>query len=208
VLDHAQQLAADSGGAFDVTLGPLTHLWRTARKKGSPPDPAEVESARARTGYRKLTLDPDKQTATLSEPAMQLDLGGLAKGYAAEAARDVLRNLGMDRSLVAIGGDICVGNLPPDQPWRIGIQSTERVVILRSTCVSTSGDTEQFVEVGGKRYSHILDPRIGLGLTNRRIVTVQAPSGILADSLATALSVLTSEEGAELLRKYPDAHLY
>ena len=190
VLDHAQRLAEQTGGAFDVTLGPLIRLWRQARKDRRFPDDGEIVAAQRRTGYRHLTLDARARTATLAIAGMQLDLGGIAKGYAADSALQVLRGLGVTRALVALSGDLALGDPPPGQQgWRIGIGAASNVRVLRNVCVSTSGDSEQFVEIGGVRYSHILDPATGIGLRHRSMVTVIAPDGLTADSLDTAISV-------------------
>jgi thiamine biosynthesis lipoprotein len=190
VLSHAQTTAEQTGGAFDVTLGPLVRLWREARKRRRLPSHEEIATARQRCGYRNLRLDAQGRTVTLAVPGMFLDLGGIAKGYAAEAALSVLRERGITQALVAIGGDLAIGHPPPGKHgWRIGLAATGETRLLYNVCVSTSGDTEQYVEIGGVRYSHILDPATGLGVKGRRMVTVIAPDGMTADSLATALSV-------------------
>jgi thiamine biosynthesis lipoprotein len=190
VLEHSQRVAAETDGAFDVTVGPLVRLWREARRQRQMPSTAAIDAARQCSGYRKLQLDRKVRTVTLETPGMLLDLGGIAKGYAADAALAVLRDRGFSRALVAIAGDIAAGDPPPGKDgWRIGIATTGEVRTLRNVSVSTSGDSEQFVEIAGVRYSHILDPRTGLGLKNQRTVSVIAPDGMTADSLATALSI-------------------
>jgi thiamine biosynthesis lipoprotein len=138
---------------------------------------------------------------------MLLDLGGIAKGYAADEAMSVLKWQGINRALIAAGGDIVVSRPPPGKRgWLIGIAPLEfngkppdDYLLLSDAAVSTSGDREQYVEIGGVRYSHIIDPRTGLGVTARSSVTVVAPTGIVADSLATAVSVLGPERGLELI---------
>ena len=190
VLHHAQRLSEQTDGAFDVTLGPLTRLWRQARKNGRVPEDTAIEAARRRVGYRHVTLDSDARTASLTVADMQLDLGGIAKGYAADSALQVLRSLGITSALVAISGDLALGDPPPGRPgWRIGIGTASNVKTLRNVCVSTSGDSEQFIEMGGVRYSHILDSATGMGVRHQPVVTVIALDGMTADSLATAISV-------------------
>jgi thiamine biosynthesis lipoprotein len=190
VLEHAQRLAAETGGAFDVTIGPVVRLWRQARRERRLPSPRELDEVRHRTGYRHLHLDAQARTVTLKAAGMLLDLGGIAKGYAADAALAVLRNRRLPRSLVAIGGDIAAGDPPPGQPgWRVALAASGEVRTLHDVSVSTSGDTEQYVEIDGVRYSHIVDPRTGIGLRDQRTVTVIAQDGLTADSLATALSL-------------------
>ncbi|HSM76807.1 MAG TPA: FAD:protein FMN transferase, partial [Bryobacteraceae bacterium] len=113
VLAAAQELAAESGGAFDVTLGPVIRMWRQARRDHALPNPAALREAAARTGFHKLHLDEAARTATLDESGMQLDLGGIAKGYAADAALDVLTRMGITSALVAASGDLAFSHAPP-----------------------------------------------------------------------------------------------
>jgi thiamine biosynthesis lipoprotein len=204
VLETALQLAGETGGAFDPTLGPVTALWREARKHQRLPADAVLREAVARTGYRHLHLDPVARTATLDIPGMRLDLGGIAKGYAADAALAALASLGLRSALIAVSGDLAIGAPPPgSKGWRVAIESTRDVRTLADTAVSTSGDSEQHLDAAGQRYSHIVDPRTGMGLTNRGMVTVIAPCGIDADSWSTALSVLGADHSRPLLARHP-----
>ena len=195
VLEAAQKLATETDGAFDVTIGPVTHLWRQGKK----PDRGTLMWC----GYRNLVLDRARRMVFLKIAGMQLDLGGIAKGYAADEALATLRAHGVRRALVAVSGDIAVGDAPPGQKgWRIAIEPAGGELLLHNTAVSTSGDTEQSREIDGVRYSHIIDPKTGLGLTTHIAVTVEARRGIEADSLATAISVLGPERGRALLAKH------
>lgn len=211
VLRHAQRFAKLSGGAFDVTAGPVVQLWRRARRQRELPKIETILAAKAVVGYEKLWLDASNRTVTFATPGMRLDLGGIAKGYAADAALAVLRERGFPRAMVAAAGDIAVGDPPPGKTgWHIGIASIDargsdltRVITLRNQAVSTSGDTEQFVELAGKRYSHIVDPRTGVGLTNRLGVTIVARDATTTDALATAVSVLGVERGLALVENLP-----
>jgi thiamine biosynthesis lipoprotein len=212
VLAASQDLAEETGGAFDVTLGPVIRLWRDARKTHVLPAPGALSEAASRCGYRKLHLDEASQTAMLDQADMQLDVGGIAKGYAADEAVTVLSRLGIHSALVAASGDLAFSHAPPGQRgWKIGLDSLDQpdapfagVVELSDAAVSTSGDTEQHLDIGGKRYSHIIDPATHMGLTTARTVTVIAARGITADGMATALSVLGSERGLALIEKHPD----
>jgi len=212
VLDKSQRVAELSDGAFDVTVGPLVQLWRRARRQRELPKPEAIATARQLVGHEKLTLDRAKHTATLAVPNMRLDVGGIAKGYAADAALAVLRERGISRAMVAASGDIAVGDAPPGRGgWNIGVASIEakpgaftRVLLLRNAAVSTSGDTQQFVILGSRRYSHIVDPRTGVGLTHRIGVTVVASNATITDALATAVSVMGARRGLELIEKLPD----
>src|SRR5262249_5151459 len=154
-----------------------------------------------------VRLDEKHRTAQLLRPGMKLDLGGIAKGYAADEALKVLKRLGVDRALVAAGGDIAVSGPPPGADgWAVAIAPPgdpgpppEHRVLFRDAAASTSGDAEQFVEIGGTRYSHIVDPRTGLGLTDRLNVTVVASDGTTADSLTKVVSVLGPERGFKII---------
>ncbi len=200
VLERALDVAEKTGGAFDPTIGPLTALWREARRAHTLPDPSVLTGARARVGWSRVRLDRRARTADLTTPGMKLDLGGIGKGYAAHEAVKTLRARGIGRCLVAIAGDIAMGDAPPDKPgWEIRVGDNDGLAPLHNTCVSTSGDTEQFVEIAGVRYSHILDPATGLGLTRSVRATVINADGATADALATALCVRGSGAPGALL---------
>lgn len=207
VLIASQDLASRSDGAFDVTVGPVVRLWRKARKARKMPPSDELEAALKLVGYRHLVINQEAKTAELCLPGMQLDLGGIAVGYACDEAMSVLRRHGIASALVDGSGDIVVSHAPPgERGWRIGVAPRgspdgplTRFLTLTNASVTTSGDAWQFVEIGGHRYSHIVDPATGLGLTDRSSVTVVAPTGILADSYATAASVLAAEHAIQLI---------
>lgn len=185
VLRVAQRVARDTDGAFDVTAGALTHLYRAERERGRLPLAEAVEAARHKVGYRKLLLSGD--TVRFAEEGMALDLGGIAKGYGADEA---LKATGVRRALVAVSGDVAVGEAPPGQKgWRVTLAAVDQPMELQRCGVSTSGDTDQFVEVGGVRYSHIVDPRTGRPVVGGGLVSVIARTAMEADAVATALSV-------------------
>lgn len=215
VLQKAEALSKKSDGAFDVTVGPVVQLWRLARRTQELPAPKEFATARAKVGYQKVKLDPAKRSVQLLTPGMQLDLGGIAKGYAADEVLKLLREkFGIKRALVAASGDIACGDPPPGKAgWKVEIapiakSQKPRMLTLANAAVSTSGDLEQFVKIKGVRYSHVLDPRTGLGLTGRRSVTVIAPHGIDADSLTKAVSVLPPAQALKLTEETPGAACY
>ena len=209
VLEKCQRLADETSGAFDVTVGPLTRLWRRARRQQQMPPKDRLAEALAATGYKHLRLDPNDRTVQLIRPGMRLDLGGIAKGYAADEALAVLKKRGVTRAMVAASGDMALGDPPPgEKGWRIAVGALDptkkpaRYLRLANCGVSTSGDAHQFVVLEGKRYSHIVDPRTGLGLTHRSSVTTVAPDAITADALATAICVLGPKAGIELAKKH------
>jgi FAD:protein FMN transferase len=219
VLVESQRVSQRSGGAFDVTLGPLTRVWRRARRRREPPPLELIQEARNVVGYANIQLrDRFESNASrqvrLLRADMRLDLGGIAKGYATEEALRVLQRWGIERALVDGGGDLTVGAAPPGETgWRIGIAPWEanappsRFVRLQHRSIATSGDFWQAIEIDGKRYSHILDPRTGWGIERRSTVTVIARRGSLADALASAVSVLGPEAGMQLIRHWDDVEL-
>lgn len=198
-LSRALDMAARTDGRFDPTVGPFVRLWRHARSSGRLPGAGELEAARRAVGHRLVTLGPG--TATLARGGMALDFGGIGKGWACDQALDVLESLGMTRALVEIGGDLVVGDPPPGADgWRVDVEGYG-VVLVANQAICTSGDAERFVEIDGVRYSHIVDPATGLGLTGRVSVTTVAPDGWIADALASALSVAGPAGAAALLER-------
>lgn len=205
VLARAGEISEQTGGAFDCTVGPLVRLWREARRDGRLPDTDELRQASGRVGWRLVELDAGERRARLMRDGMRLDFGGIGKGFAADEAVGVLRGHGLGRCLVDFGGDLAAGDPPPGERfWKVEIETGygagPRPVVWAANCgVATSGDTEQFVELGGVRYSHILDPATGLGLTTRTAATVVAPDGATADALASAVCVLGPARAREVL---------
>lgn len=205
VLRVALDVAELTGGAFDPTVGPLTRLWRRARRQGAAPAPERLAAARAATDWRAVELSP--QGVRLRLGGMRLDLGGLAKGFAADEALALLARRGIERALVDAGGDLSVGRPPPGADgWVVAVRAFEREVeqrplalSLSRASVATSGDLFRWLEIGGVRRSHVIDPRSGLGLERRIAATVIAPSGAVADGLASALCVLGAERGIALV---------
>ncbi|MEW6074312.1 MAG: family 16 glycoside hydrolase [Planctomycetota bacterium] len=207
ILLLSREVSAASEGAFDVTVGPLTKPWREAMRTGVLPAPAVIEAARACVGWPDVEIDAEAGTVRLARPGMRLDLGAIGKGYAGDAALAVLEAHGVTRALVDVGGGIVLGDPPPDHTgWsvavRTGAEGAEPVLVLAGEAVATSGDIEQHVVVDGVRYSHILDPRTGRGLTGSECVTVIAPTGALADALATAVSVRGIAASEALLARF------
>jgi thiamine biosynthesis lipoprotein len=202
VLERAVEVARATGGAFDPTMGPVVRLWRRARRQRRLPDERDLAEARRLVDWKLVELDPEQRTVRLGRAGMRLDLGGIAKGYAAAEALKVLEAQGIRRALVAAAGDIALGEPPPEASgWRIAVATPDAesgvgpTLVLSGCSVSTSGDAEQFVEIGGVRYSHIVDPRTGIGVQGRSSATVVGDEGARVDAVATALSVLGPEEG-------------
>jgi thiamine biosynthesis lipoprotein len=212
VLSHSLALSKKSEGAFDVTVGPLVKLWRKARRTKTFPADDELAAARSVVGYRYLRIDEKAGTVELSKTGVQLDLGGIGVGYAIDEVLKLLTARGITSALIDGSGDIGVSDAPPGAAgWRIGIAPLEadgdpsRFVILKNAAVTTSGDAFQFVELNGKRYSHIVDPKTGLGLVDRSSVTVLARNCTIADGYTKAVAVLGPARGLALIDETPGA---
>ncbi|MDD4270347.1 MAG: FAD:protein FMN transferase [Pirellulaceae bacterium] len=206
VLSRANEISIASGGAFDVTIGPVVRLWRRARRQGELPTPERIQQQLASVGFQAIEMRQPGRRVLLTRPGMWIDLGGIAKGYAIDEALKVLRTHRVSSALVDAGGDIGLGDAPPDRDgWVIGVAPLDRdaepslFLSLSNVSVATSGDSWQFVEIGGRRYSHLVDPCTGLGLTDHSSVTVIARDATTADALASAASVLGPERGRELV---------
>ena len=216
VLEQSQKFSRLSGGAFDITIGPVVRLWREARRAHRLPDAAKLAKARELVDYRNIEVDPVTRTVMLKRAGMQLDLGGIAKGYAADQAIELLESRGIRTALVALGGDIRVSGTPPGtRGWKVAVenpdpQGRKNLCTLRLTegAISTSGDTQQFLESGGARYSHIINPASGVGLKNAAGTTVIARDGTTADALATTLSVMPVEQGLRLVESVEGASAF
>jgi FAD:protein FMN transferase len=211
LLIHGQTFALHTHGAFDITAGHLTQLWRRSKRRMELPSSQHLQRALSLTGWQRIHLAEQVQL----QPQTQLDMGGLAKGYAADAALKVLKNHGLACAVVAASGDLALGAAPPGQVgWEVYLrtfekeeQADQRLRLELQHCgVSTSGDLHQFIQLAGQRYSHIIDPKTGLGLTQRIACSVIAPDATTSDALATALCVLGVEQGGKVLQKhYPRA---
>ncbi|HVJ45142.1 MAG TPA: FAD:protein FMN transferase, partial [Luteolibacter sp.] len=206
LVNEARDLAEKTHGAFDPTLGPLTKLWRESRRRKALPDPESLAAAKAASGWQHLILDPEKSTATFNVPDMRLDLGGIAKGQAADAMLAVLKSHGISSASVTAGGDVRVGDPPPDaKGWQVGVRTFDKekdatTLFLSNGAVSTSGSLQQTIEIDGVHYAHIIDPSTGLGLTKPVAATVLAPTSATSDALATACCILPREEASKLCR--------
>jgi thiamine biosynthesis lipoprotein len=208
VLTAASRLAEITDGAFDVTVGPLVRLWRAARKEKSLPDAATVAAARALVDWRAVELTKD--AALFRTKGGRLDLGGIGKGFAQDEVLRLLRGSHeLDSVLIDAGGGVSVGAPPPGLPgWTASIDPADEhtpgpTLSLKRQSLATSGDTRQFVEIDGMRYSHIVDPATGLGLTTRIQTSVAATDGATADALATAFCVLGEEKARSFLKRHP-----
>lgn len=211
LLELSQQISERSAGAFDVTFAALVPVWRALRDQPPRlPTDQEIDAARALVGSRRLVLDRAAMTAYLPERGMALGLGAVGKGHGVDVGAEALIDRGVHDFIVGGGGDLVVRGTKHGTPWRLGIQHPRRrgellgeLTLDRDQAVATSGDYERFVEVGGVRYHHILDPRTGRPSQGCASVTLTGPDAALADALATAVFVLGPAEGMRLVERTP-----
>jgi thiamine biosynthesis lipoprotein len=212
LLSRAIEFAGLSGGGFDPSIGALVKLWGIGTDAARLPSPGEIAKALALVGYRDLVLDPGARTVFLPRAGMKLDLGGIAKGYAADEGARILREAGIDRAILDFGGNILVlGGKTKDAGWKVGIldpflgKEDRKLSIASIECrdeaVVTSGVYERYFvdEASGKRYHHIFDPATGYPVENGLVsVSIVTGDSTMADALSTSLFVLGRERGMAL----------
>jgi thiamine biosynthesis lipoprotein len=210
-IDRAERVSRATSNAFAITVGPAVALWRRAGETGIRPPWDELDAARRLSDPALIETDASGGAARVLADGMKIDFGGIGKGLAADAARRVLRERKITACLVDLGGDLALGDPPPGKRgWSVRIETglgEHREVALANTCIATSGDAERSVEIGGVRYSHIVDPRTGRALMARRAATVIDPDGATADALASAACVLGPGGIATLREAYPNARI-
>jgi thiamine biosynthesis lipoprotein len=206
LVQKSQYAYIQSKGAYDISIGPLSSLWRNARKAKLFPEASTVLATKKLVGFAQVKINKRLGTIFLPNANMQLDFGGIAKGYIAQWVINFLKANGIQQALVDAGGDIVMSGAPLNQQgWLIGVnlpETTDQLLnkkLQLSNCsVATSGDVYQFIEYKGVKYSHIINPLTGYGVTNLRNVTIVAKTGATADWLATACSILPIKEAKQL----------
>jgi thiamine biosynthesis lipoprotein len=206
---QSKQAWKRSGKTFDITIGQLSQLWRKVKSENRFPTEDEVKKARQETGFKNLRINISSNTISFINKNIRFDFGGIVKGYAAQKIIDYLKSKNITHALVDAGGDIVMSDPPPGKMgWVVGINLPEqennlwdKKLELNNCSVATSGDIYRFIVFNGKKYSHIIDPRTGYGVTSQRNVTVIAKSGIIADWLATACSILSVKKALKLAKK-------
>jgi thiamine biosynthesis lipoprotein len=208
LLKLSRELAISTGGAFDVTVGPLVREWATCLKSGTIPTPSRIEALLALVNGREVEVDEGRRTAFLPKVGQSVDLGGIAKGYAADRVLEIYRDYGITSGVIDLGGNVFVlGRKADGQPWRVGIQDPEDergfplfVLEVVDKTVVTSGGYERYTVLGGVKYHHILDPRTGWPAeTDLLSSTVVGDISSVADGIATAISVMGSSGAAQVL---------
>ncbi|WP_273568100.1 FAD:protein FMN transferase [Maribacter halichondriae] len=215
LLETSMEISKKTDGAFDITIGPLIRLWRNARKTEILPKKPEIKDALQFVGYQNLVF-PKQNTVRLKEKNMQLDVGGIGKGFAADHALKILESNGITSALIDMGGDIRVSDSPPQKShWTLVFyyydeqeQQVFQKLKLKNQAVATSGDLYQFVEINGVRYSHIINPNTGMALQNGIQVTTIAPTGTLADGYASAFSVLGIQKTKEKIEQIENIEVF
>lgn len=201
ILQESAKAAQLSEGNFDVTIGPLTQLWRRMKRQKQLPTPTQINEAKAKIGIEKIVFNKENQSIMLKTKGMRLDFGGIGKGFAEDEMMKILKENGINSALIEAGGNIVVSNSPTDSPkgWEIFINK-ERY-FLKNSGISTSGDAYQFVEIDGKKYAHILDPKTGIGYAEPHQVSIIAKDGTTSDWISTALYLIPHEKGKKLAKK-------
>lgn len=208
VLRHAQEISGLTGGAFDVTVGPLVNAWGfgPGGERGPPAD-EEIERLRRHVGFQKLELDEVSRSARKRDSQLYLDLSAIAKGYAVDRVAEALEGEGWTNYMVEVGGEIRTGGSNASgRAWQIavarpvaGARELHRVLPLSNLSLATSGDYRNYYELEGRRVSHEIDPRTGYPVRHRLAsVSVLDPLCVRADGLATGLMVLGPEDGYAL----------
>jgi len=232
VLTLAKEVSKKSRGAFDVTIGPLSILWRQAIKQKTYPNLIQLEEAKKKVGYKYLKLYPKTRSVSLKKKDMRLDVGAIAKGYTVDEVSKILLSQGITTALIDGGGDIYTLGTPPDASgWKIHVRSRrnrplnldyfdidtkvwstqqeqEKLVYLSHRAIASSGNTYKHLEWQGEKYSHIINPKTGVGMRHNDIINVEAPSCALADALSSTLSVLTPKRGEKFLKKFKNVILW
>lgn len=208
LLDFYTTHRVATGAAVQVTYGAVLSLWHTARETGVLPTTAVLDEAKKHTDPDDLVIDRAAQTIFFRDPAMQLDVGAVAKGYAVERVAEQLTAEGIDGYLINAGGNVrAIGPKQADTPWRVDVTAADGKtalgrVMLPDGSLVTSGSYHRFLEVDGKTYAHIIDPTTGMPADRYTSVTIQVTESDIGDLLSTALFVLPEEEGRRVATQY------
>jgi thiamine biosynthesis lipoprotein len=211
VLDAAQEASRQTRGAFDITFGVLSDVWKFDHDQDNRvPSAAEIAARLPLIDHASVSVDHASGTARISRPGVRVHLGGIGKGYAVDRAVALLRGRGFDAFLLQSGGDLYAAGRRGDRPWRVGLNDPRgaggesfATIELRDETFSTSGDYERFFIEDGLRYHHLLDPRSGQPARLCRSVTIIAASALMADWLTTGVFIMGPEEGLALVEQLP-----
>lgn len=216
VLQASKRYSKKSKGAFDITIGPLSKLWRSMFRRSEIFNGVKINTAKAKVGFRKIKYYPLSKRVKLTQKGMRLDVGGIAKGFTVDAMVNIIQEKDIKHFLVDGGGDLYVGDAPPNKSgWTVNLTTTnqkgeqiQQKLVLTNTAIAASGDTYRYLAHNGKRYSHIIDPRTGYGVIDQKIITVQAPSCTKADAVASILSILNEQDRKAFLKKVKKVKIF
>ncbi|MGO9614472.1 MAG: FAD:protein FMN transferase [Dissulfurispiraceae bacterium] len=209
VIERAVYTSVNTGGSFDVTIGPVVRLWDF--KNGIIPSEAALREALNKVGYENIVLDRVNNTVFLKKKGMAIDLGGILKGYSADRAVDILKQNGIPCGIVAVGGEVkAFGTRPEGEAWNVGIKNPRQkgeadeiiaTIKLSNKAISTSGDYEKFMIKDGKMYHHLLDPKTGYPVYECQSVSIIADNAVDTDAFATGIFILGPVKGMEAVKK-------
>ncbi|MBD1430751.1 MULTISPECIES: FAD:protein FMN transferase [Sphingobacterium] len=210
-LTHrALEYSKISNGAFDISTAAMDKVWKFDGSMTEKPSEEIIQKSIEKVGYEHIILDSVQSTIFLAKEGMKIGFGSIGKGYAADKGRELMQTLGIKSGIVNASGDIATwGKQPNGKPWRIGInnpfskKSIAKILKLKNSAVATSGSYEKYVEIDGKRYAHIINPKTGYPSTGLTSVTIYGPSAEFANALSTSIMVLGEKEGKKLAKKYP-----
>ncbi|HVV56664.1 MAG TPA: FAD:protein FMN transferase [Mucilaginibacter sp.] len=212
LIQRSTRISSVTQGAFDITYGSIDkRLWNFDQTMTSLPDKETAKQMVRLINYRNIELDRDKCTVFLREKGMRIGFGGIGKGYAAERAKQVMKELGADSGVVNASGDLTTwGHQPDGQPWTIGIVNPDAkhevfsYMAVTDLAVATSGNYEKFVMIGGKKYSHTINPRTGLPVTGIKSVTIITKNAEIADAMATPVMIMGIKTGLDMINQIKD----
>ncbi|MFZ0960985.1 MAG: FAD:protein FMN transferase [Terriglobia bacterium] len=213
LIQYSLRASEDSGGDFDITVGPLMKLWGFFRGQGRLPSPAEISEVQKRIGYQHVHLDAARRTIHFDANGMEFDLGGIAKGYAVDQAAEILRSNGITVALVSSGTSsiYALGSPPGERGWKITVRDPFQagkpadVFRLQNFALSTSGNYEKFFKINGKTYCHIMNPHTGWPVENMLSTVAAAPTGIETEALTKIFFVGGVEKSRQYLGTRPNA---
>jgi len=214
ILADARAYAELTRGSFDPTVGPLVALWGEAARRGKPPRPGTLAAALTRVGWDGIEVSPETSRARLARPRMSVDLGGIAKGWALDRVGEILAAEGVTSAFASFGGSsfLALGAPPGEPGWRVLLRDASDgfagELRLRDRSLAVSGSLGQSIEIAGRAYGHVIDPRRGEPLERAAEAAVVAPSGALAEALGKALLVLGEEEGIALVEELAGAEAF
>ena len=209
IIKRSIRISDVTQGAFDITYGSIDKkLWNFDKEMTSLPDPVMAKKAVHLINYRNIILNEKKQTIYLKEKGMRIGFGGIGKGYAAERAKLILQELGVEDGIVNASGDLCAWGFQPDgKEWTIGIadpnaaRNSFSYLSVSGQAIATSGNYEKFVTINGKRYSHTIDPKTGLPVHGIKSVTIICPNAEIADAMATPVMIMGIKVGLNLVNQ-------